>query len=159
MLSGSAIAKLARKGARNKASLVLFGRVVVATMTVVSGLLGFLTGIRLQSSNYDLYAYASGVGALFAASCAFIAFMLMRQRAHTDKVRALETRIEELSEDTWELREVEVSALAAARDLAETANRAKSRFLATVSHEFAHRSTAFSAWPIYCSTRRSPPSD
>ena len=135
MRSGCAIAKLARKRARNKASLVLFGRAVVATMAVVSGWLGFLTGIRLQSSNYDPYAYATGVGALFAAACAFIAFMLMRQRAHTDKVRALETRIEELSDDTWELREVEVSALAAARDLAETANRAKSRFLATVSHE------------------------
>jgi len=135
MRSGTAIAQLARKRARNKASLVLFGRAVVATMAVVSGWLGFLTGIRLQSSNYDPYAYATGVGALFAAACAFIAFMLMRQRAHTDKVRALETRIEKLSDDTWELREVEVNALAAARDLAETANRAKSRFLATVSHE------------------------
>jgi signal transduction histidine kinase/CheY-like chemotaxis protein len=135
MRSGTAIAQLARKRARNKASLVLFGRAVVATMAVVSGWLGFLTGIRLQSSNYDPYAYATGVGALFAAACAFIAFMLMRQRAHTDKVRALETRIEKLSDDTWELREVEVNALAAARDLAETANLAKSRFLATVSHE------------------------
>jgi signal transduction histidine kinase/CheY-like chemotaxis protein len=135
MRSGSAIAQLARKRARNKASLVLFGRAVVATMAVVSGWLGFLTGIRLQSSNYDPYAYATGVGALFAAACAFIAFILMRQRANADKVRALETRIEELSDDTWELREVEVNALAAARDLAETANRAKSRFLATVSHE------------------------
>jgi len=135
MRPGSAIAQLARKRARNKASLVLFGRSVVATLAVVSGWLGFLTGIRLQSSNYDPYAYATGVGALFAAACACIAFMLMRQRAHADKVHALETRIEELSDDTWELREVEVNALAAARDLAETANRAKSRFLATVSHE------------------------
>jgi len=135
MRSGSAIAQLARKRARNKAALVLFGRAVVSTMAVVSGWLGFLTGIRLQSSTYDPYAYATGVGALFAAACAVIAFMLMRQRTHADKVRALETRIEELSDDTWELREVEVNALAAARDLAETANRAKSRFLATVSHE------------------------
>ena len=135
MRSGSAIAQLARKRARNKASLVLFGRTVVSTMAVVSGWLGFLTGIRLQSSTYDPYAYGTGVGALFAAACAVIAFMLMRQRTHADKVRALETRIEELSDDTWELREVEVNALAAARDLAETANRAKSRFLATVSHE------------------------
>src|ERR1700690_4305817 len=135
MQSGSAITQLARKRARNKASLVLFGRAVVATMAVVSGWLGFLTGVRLQSSNYDPYAYATGVGALFAAACAFIAYMLIRQRAHKEKVRVLETRIEELSDDTWELREVEVNALAAARDLAETANRAKSRFLATVSHE------------------------
>jgi signal transduction histidine kinase/CheY-like chemotaxis protein len=135
MRSGSAIAQLARKRARNKASLVLFGRSVMATMAVVSGWLGFLTGIRLQSSNYDPYAYGTGVGALFAAACAFIAFMLMRQRAHADKVRSLEARIEELSDDNWELREVEVSTLEKARDQAETANHAKSRFLATVSHE------------------------
>ena len=44
-------------------------------------------------------------------------------------------RIEELSDDNWELHDIEVSALAKARDQAETANRAKSRFLATVSHE------------------------
>jgi len=135
MRSGSAIAQLARKRARNKAALVLFGRAVVSTMAVVSGWLGFLTGIHLQSSTYDPYAYGTGVGALFAAACAVIAFMLMRQRTHADKVRALETRIEELSDDNWELHEVEMNALEKARDLAETANRAKSRFLATVSHE------------------------
>ncbi len=104
-------------------------------MAVVSGWLGFLTGVRLQSENLDPYAYATGVGALFAATCAVIAVMLMRQRAHTDKVRALQTRIEELNDDNWELREVEVNALEHARDHAESANRAKSRFLATVSHE------------------------
>jgi signal transduction histidine kinase/DNA-binding response OmpR family regulator len=135
MRSGSAIAQLARKRARNKAALVLFGRAVVSTMAVVSGWLGFLTGIRLQSSTYDPYAYGTGVGALFAAACAVIAFMLMRERTHADKVRALETRIEELSDDNWELHEVKMNALEKARDLAETANRAKSRFLATVSHE------------------------
>lgn len=133
--SGLSIVQMARKRARNKAALVLFGRSVVATMAVVSGWLGFLTGIRLQSSNYDPYAYGTGVGALFAAACAIIAFMLMRQRAHADKVRTLQTRIEELSDDNWELREIEVSTLEKARDQAETANRAKSRFLATVSHE------------------------
>jgi signal transduction histidine kinase/CheY-like chemotaxis protein len=135
MASGSSVTQLARKRARNRAALVLFGRAVVSTMAVVSGWLGFLTGIRLQSSNFDPYNYATGVGALFAATCAIIAFMLMRQRSHSDRMRALETRIEELSDDNWELHEIEVNALAKARDLAEDANHAKSRFLATVSHE------------------------
>jgi signal transduction histidine kinase/CheY-like chemotaxis protein len=135
MESGASITNAVRKRARNKAALVLFGRSVVATMAVVSGWLGFLAGIQLQKSNYDPYAYGTGVGALFAAACAFIAYMLMRQRSYHDKMRSLETRLEELSDDNWELHEIEVSALAKARDLAETANRAKSRFLATVSHE------------------------
>ena len=107
MRSGSSFAQLTRRRARNKAALVLFGRAVVSTMAVVAGWLGFLAGIELQKSNYDPYTYATGVGALFAATCAIIAFMLMRQRAHTDKVRALEARVEELSDDNWELREAE----------------------------------------------------
>jgi signal transduction histidine kinase/CheY-like chemotaxis protein len=133
--SQNTIAQQVRRRARNKAALVLFGRSVMATMALVSGWLGFITGVHLQSSNNDPYAFATGVGALFAAACAVIAFMLMRQRNHKEKVRALETRIEELSDDNWELHDIEVSALSKARDDAESANRAKSRFLATVSHE------------------------
>src|ERR1017187_3502979 len=96
-----------RTSARNTASLVLFGRAVVATMAVVSGCLGFLAGVRLQSSNADPYAYATGVGARFAGTCAVFAFMLMRQRAHKAKLHALEARVEELSDRNWELREAE----------------------------------------------------
>jgi signal transduction histidine kinase/CheY-like chemotaxis protein len=133
--SQNSIVRQTRNRARNKAALVLFGRAVVATMAVVSGWLGFTTGIRLQNSNYDPYAYGTGIGALFAAACAIIAFMLMRQRVHKEKVRVLEARIDDLSDENWELREVEVNTLEKARDQAEAANRAKSRFLATVSHE------------------------
>jgi len=86
---------------------MLFGRSAVATMTVVSGWLGFVTGVRLQGSHYDPYAYATGVGALFAATCAGIAFLMMRQRDRAEKIRSLERRIEELSDDYWELRENE----------------------------------------------------
>jgi PAS domain-containing protein len=96
-----------RTSARNKAALILFGRAVVSTLAVVSGWLGFLTGVRLQSSNYDPYAYGTGVGALFAAACAVIALMLMRQRAHREKLCELEARIEDLSDRNWELREAE----------------------------------------------------
>jgi PAS domain S-box-containing protein len=95
------------KAARNKAALVLFGRAVVTTLAVISAALGFLAGIALQKDNYDPYAYASGVGALFTAACTVIVFLLMRRRAAREKMRALEARLEELSDRNWELREAE----------------------------------------------------
>ncbi|HTQ83755.1 MAG TPA: ATP-binding protein [Pseudolabrys sp.] len=96
-----------RKSARNRAALVLFGRAVVTTLAIVSAGLGFLTGIQVQSNTYDPYAYATGVGALFAAACAVIAFMLTRRRAGVEKIRTLGARVDELSDRNWELREAE----------------------------------------------------
>ena len=89
---------------------MLFGRAAVTTLSIVSGGLGFLTGIRISNATYDPYSYATGVGALFAAACAIIAYMLMRRRAAKERMRLLEIRIEELSDRNWELREAEVRA-------------------------------------------------
>jgi PAS domain S-box-containing protein len=95
---------------RNTAALVLFGRSVVITLSVVSGGIGFLVGVRMSSPGYNPHDYATGAGALFAVACAVIAFMLMRRRAAKMKMRGLEMRIEELSDRNWELREAEVRA-------------------------------------------------
>ncbi|HEY0302141.1 MAG TPA: ATP-binding protein [Rhizomicrobium sp.] len=95
---------------RNTAALILFGRSVVVTMSVVSGALGFYAGIRLSSASYNPHDYATGAAALFAVACAVIAFMLTRRRAAKGKMRVLELRIEELSDRNWELREAEVRA-------------------------------------------------
>ena len=86
---------------------MLFGRAVVTTLAILSAALGFLAGIQMQSDAYDPYAYATGVGALFAGACAVIAFMLTRRRIRVGKIRALEARVEELSDRNWELREAE----------------------------------------------------
>src|SRR5664280_1566255 len=109
MRSGSRSKPVAtiRTAARNKAALVLFCRAVVTTLAVISGGLGFLAGIRIQSGTYDPHSYAIGAGALFAAACAVIAFMLMRRRANAEKRRKLEARVEELADRNWELREAE----------------------------------------------------
>jgi PAS domain S-box-containing protein len=96
-----------RAASRNTRSLVLFGRAVVITLSVVSAWLGFLAGIRFQSGDYDPHAYAIGASALFAGACAVIAFMLMRRRFAKIKIRMLEARLEELSDRNWELREAE----------------------------------------------------
>jgi signal transduction histidine kinase/CheY-like chemotaxis protein len=89
------------------AALVLFGRAVMTTLALFTGTLGFFTGIRLQAGNYDPYTYATGTGALLAAACTAIAYLLMRRRIAARTMRDLETRLEELSDDNWELREAE----------------------------------------------------
>ena len=94
-----------RKRARNLRALVLFGRTVMTTLAVISGVLGFYTGIRIRHSSFDPYAYATGVGALFAAACAVIAFMMVRRRFLLEKLRKAEARAEELADHNWELRE------------------------------------------------------
>ena len=96
-----------RKRTRNRASLVLFGRTVVITLSVISGMIGFLAGTRMQASNYDPHAYATGVAALFAVACAVLAYLLIRRRAMRREMRRLEARVEELSDHHWELREAE----------------------------------------------------
>jgi PAS domain S-box-containing protein len=92
---------------RNYASLVLFSRAVVTTLAVISGGLGFFAGVQATRATYDPHAYATGAGALFAAACAVIAFLLFRRRIAAIKLRALEVRIDELSDLNWELREAE----------------------------------------------------
>ncbi len=101
------IATVQRNRARNRAALVLFGRSVVITLSVVSAIIGFLAGNRVQASTYDPNAYAIGVATLFAVACAVIAYLLIRRRALRRKVRKLEAQVEELSDDHWELREAE----------------------------------------------------
>ena len=96
-----------RTASRNTASLVLFGRAVVITLSIVSAWLGFITGVRMQSGTYDPHAYAIGAGALFAGACAIIAFLLMQRRFAKQRLRMLEASIEELSDSNWELREAE----------------------------------------------------
>ena len=61
--------------------------------------------MHLQTTTYDLTSYAIG-GSLLVAVCAVIAFAFLR-RASAAAMRALETRIEELSDRNWELRESE----------------------------------------------------
>ncbi|RDV04074.1 ATP-binding protein [Undibacter mobilis] len=95
---------------RNTAALILFGRSAVITLSVVSGGLGFLAGIRLASPDYDPHSYAIGTGALFAVACCAIAFLLYRRRVGKNRQRDLEIRVEELSDQLWEAREAEVRA-------------------------------------------------
>ncbi len=120
----------ARKRARNTASPQSCSAKPSSTWRWSPKAVRFLASIQLQKSNYDLRLRHRRQRA--ATTCA-IAFMLMRQRSHSDKVLRSLRRSAPVS-DNWELHEIEV-VRQRHRRLAETANRAKSRFLATVSHE------------------------
>jgi PAS domain S-box-containing protein len=105
--SSTTLVRKRRNRGRSKAALVLFGRAVMTTFALFSGTLGFFTGIRLQAGNYDPYTYATGTGALLAAACTAISYLLVRRRAVRKEVRALEARVEALTDSNWELREAE----------------------------------------------------
>jgi PAS domain S-box-containing protein len=105
--SSFSLVRAARQNSRNKAALVLFGRAAMTTLAVVSGVIGFFVGIRLQSANYDPATYATGTGALLAAACTAIAYLLVRRRVLNERARRLEAHLEELSDRHWELREAE----------------------------------------------------
>jgi len=79
---------------------------------------------------YDPSQFAIGVGGLFCMACGFILVVLAR----TSRLQALlkhpNRRCEELADQLWELKDAEQ-----ARNQAEAASGAKSRFLAMVSHE------------------------
>jgi PAS domain S-box-containing protein len=96
-----------RTRTRNHAALVLFGRSVMITLSVMSAIIGFLAGTHMQADNYDPNTYAVGVAALLAVACTVIAYLLIRRRANLRKIRRLEARIDELSDEQWELREAE----------------------------------------------------
>ncbi len=104
------LVRAARTRERNKKALILFGRAAMTTLALFTGTLGFFTGIRLQAGNYDPATFAIGTGALLAAACTAISYLLVRRRAAGKAIRALQARVEQLADDNWELREAEVRA-------------------------------------------------
>jgi PAS domain S-box-containing protein len=117
------------------AALVLFGRSVVITLSIVSAWLGFIAGVRMQSGTYDPHAYAIGTGALFAAACAVIVLLLIRRRLRAEKMRALEARIEDLSDRNWELREAEERARSLLEAQGDLIVRRDSNFRVTYAND------------------------
>jgi PAS domain S-box-containing protein len=106
----NSIVRATRNRERNKKALILFGRAVMTTLALFTGTLGFFTGIRLQAGNYDPSTFAIGTGALLAAACTTISYLLVRRRGRVKSIRMLQARVEELSDENWELREAEVRA-------------------------------------------------
>jgi PAS domain S-box-containing protein len=95
----------ARNKLRNRAALILFGRTIYPTFATLSVAGGFYAGIELQRGHYDPQAFASGVAALLAAACAVLTLVLMHRRILVSRLAKLQARLDELSDQNWELRE------------------------------------------------------
>jgi PAS domain S-box-containing protein len=94
-----------KTSSRNRAAVL--ARAVFIALAIFAAAAAFLAGAGMQSIGVELVSYVIGAGALFAAACAAIGFMLVRQRAMATAMRLLEAHNEELSDRNWELREAE----------------------------------------------------
>jgi signal transduction histidine kinase/CheY-like chemotaxis protein len=102
--------------------------IAIGAVTVTGVLLSHLYAVN--ETVYDPSQFAIGVGGLFCMACGFILMMLARNSRLHAQLRHSNRRCEELADQLWELKDAEQ-----ARDQAEAASGAKSRFLAMVSHE------------------------
>jgi PAS domain S-box-containing protein len=82
-------------------------RAAFTTLAIFAIAAAFLAGALLQGANYELTGAAIGAGVLFAAACAAIGLLQVRQRGIATAIRLLEARNEDLSDRNWELREAE----------------------------------------------------
>ena len=86
--------------------MVLLRAAVILIMSFAMAF-GFLAGSGGPWANYDPYMFAVGASALFGAACGAIGLLLASRIALRGKLRALNERIEELSDRNWELKEIE----------------------------------------------------
>jgi len=91
-------------------------------------------------SGFDAQGSLTIAGALIVAACGALAMLLRRNRDLQAEVARLSEHSEELADRNWSLHEAEerirvLTEAQEARAAAEAASRAKSRFLAMVSHE------------------------
>src|SRR5690242_10655800 len=94
----------AKTGPRGRAAMLPL--LALLAGAAVAAAAGFIAGVRIQNATSDPVSYAVGAGALVVAIWAATAFF-KTQRRTTATMRAMETRIDELSDRNWERREAE----------------------------------------------------
>src|SRR3982751_3260444 len=153
-----------RRFARNYPWLTFTVRSFMIFSAAFGSAYGFIAGAKAENSGYDPNAFAIGASFLFAIACVALATVSFRLRRTRQKLRKIAMHNEAMADRNWELQEAESRArslfesqgdlivlrdaqsritfandayceLADARDQADAANRAKSRFLAMASDE------------------------
>lgn len=136
-----------RIGLRRRAFVRRFPRLTFAIRSILvflaafGGAYGFISGSRVETSNYNPHAFAIGASFLFALACFGLAVQSMRLRGVREQLRAEIMRNEALADRNWELKDAEEQArapqpaVALSRDDRDATLRTKSRLLALASHE------------------------
>ncbi len=95
----------AKTSRRDRARLP--ARAAYITLVIFAAAAAFLAGAHLQDTGFESTGAAAGILGLFAAACAAIGCLLVRQRAASTAINLLEAHNEQLSDRNWELREAE----------------------------------------------------
>ncbi|SDI76418.1 MULTISPECIES: PAS domain-containing hybrid sensor histidine kinase/response regulator [Bradyrhizobium] len=95
-----------RRFARRHPWLVFIVRSFSVFSAAFGGVYGFIAGAR-SSPNDDPYAFAIGVGFLFAMACVGLATMSFRYRMLRKKMRKIAMHNEAMADRNWELQEAE----------------------------------------------------
>jgi signal transduction histidine kinase/DNA-binding response OmpR family regulator len=118
----------------------LMARAAVVVIATSFALTVGRSNCAVDFPGFDAQVSATIAAALIAAACGALALLLSRNRDLQAEVARLSEHTEELADRNWSLHEAEerIRVLAEAQEAraaAEAASRAKSRFLAMVSHE------------------------
>ncbi|MCG6206488.1 ATP-binding protein [Rhodopseudomonas sp. HC1] len=139
-----------RIGSRRRAFVRRFPRLTLGLRSLLVfvaaffGAYGFISGSRLDVSNYDPHSFAIGASFLFALACFGLAVQSMRLRAMRQQLKIEILRNESLADRNWELKDAEERSCALIDQPAPTPRpaedrdatlRTKSRLLALASHE------------------------
>src|SRR5262245_50281696 len=101
------------RASSGQSAVARVGRIVLLLCCFIIVALTVMSVIFATSrAFYDPYLFAIGTGAFLSASCGVIAILIVRNRMMKSDVRELETRVEDLSDRNWELKEAEERAKA-----------------------------------------------
>ena len=140
-MSGHAKAAQGLRRIFNRSTIVTFLRATIIAVMSFMMTFGAMFGLQIGRNvvGYDPQLFAAGLSGLFAAACGGVAVLLDRNRTLKKALRAAQQRIEDLADRHWEAKDAEehhrLVEAQVAREEAEAASLAKSRFLAMVSHE------------------------
>ncbi len=95
------------RGNSARRAWLLAVRIVAILSMSFGAAFGFLAAMRSPGAHYDPHNFAIGAAALFGAACGAIGLLISRNKLVREELLELRTRVEDLADRNWELRESE----------------------------------------------------